>query len=61
MCRYLSEPTLMCLFCINFYVFSVPKDTSVIDCTTGSSQEFGPVDEGYEGKIDITLVSGHKF
>ncbi|XP_030290590.1 cadherin EGF LAG seven-pass G-type receptor 2-like [Sparus aurata] len=33
-----------------------PLYTSVIDCTTGSSQEFGPVDEGYEG--DVELVTG---
>ena len=60
MCRCLSEPTLMCLFCINLYVFSVPKDTTVIDCTTDSSKAFGPVDEGYAGKLDIIFILHHR-
>ncbi|KAM8771996.1 cadherin EGF LAG seven-pass G-type receptor 1-like [Acanthopagrus schlegelii] len=33
-----------------------PLYTTVIDCTTDSSKEFGPVDEGYEG--DVELVTG---
>ncbi|XP_030290616.1 cadherin EGF LAG seven-pass G-type receptor 2-like [Sparus aurata] len=33
-----------------------PLYTTVIDCTRGSSRAFGPVDEGYEG--DVELVTG---
>ncbi|XP_030282168.1 cadherin-23-like [Sparus aurata] len=33
-----------------------PLNTTVIDCTTGSSRAFGPVDEGYAG--DVELITG---
>ncbi|XP_030290603.1 cadherin EGF LAG seven-pass G-type receptor 2-like [Sparus aurata] len=53
----LVRPSLLLVISICVFVVSGnPLYTTVIDCTRGSSRAFGPVDEGYEG--DVELVTG---
>ncbi|XP_036950739.1 cadherin-23-like isoform X6 [Acanthopagrus latus] len=62
----LVRPGLLLVISICVCVVSGnPLYTTVIDCTTDSSKEFGPVDEGYEGEVEvvtgITAGSGVKL